>query len=94
MQVPFFLVFTKTDKKKKRCPSAAENIAAFKAQLLATWQVRRNAKPYSFLGTSSRECSWLLAALCMHSLLLPSQRSWTRMVFGSSRDPRSSLARP
>jgi len=38
-QVPFSLVFTKTDKRKKRCPTAAENIAAFQGQLLASYQV-------------------------------------------------------
>ena len=39
-QVPFALVFTKTDKRKKKCPGAAENIAAFQKELLADWQVR------------------------------------------------------
>lgn len=38
-QVPFSLVFTKTDKRKKRCATAAENIAAFQGQLLASYQV-------------------------------------------------------
>ena len=40
VQVPFALVFTKTDKRKKTCPGAAENIAAFQKELLADWQVR------------------------------------------------------
>lgn len=32
-QVPFCLVFTKMDKRKKRCPSPAENIAAFQVRM-------------------------------------------------------------
>lgn len=43
VQVPFALVFTKTDKRKKKCPGAAENIAAFHKELLADWQVRCGA---------------------------------------------------
>ena len=39
VQVPFSLVFTKTDKKKKRTPGPPENIAAFKRQLLQAWEV-------------------------------------------------------
>lgn len=35
-QVPFCLVFTKMDKRKKRCPSPAENIAAFQVRM-STW---------------------------------------------------------
>ena len=32
-QVPFSLVFTKTDKRKKRCPSPRDNMKAFQARL-------------------------------------------------------------
>jgi hypothetical protein len=46
VQVPFALVFTKTDKRKKKCPGAAENIAAFQKELLADWQVRRHPQPF------------------------------------------------
>jgi len=36
-QVPFAIVFTKTDKRKKRCPSPEENMKAFQDELLKTW---------------------------------------------------------
>lgn len=45
MQVPFSLVFTKTDKKKKRAPGPQENIAAFKRQLLQAWEVPEHPPP-------------------------------------------------
>ena len=32
-QVPFALVFTKLDKRKKKCPRPEENIAAFQVRL-------------------------------------------------------------
>ncbi len=56
MQVPFSLVFTKTDKKKKRAPGPQENIAAFKRQLLQAWEVpeHRPPLPPSFTLSSSR----------------------------------------
>ena len=47
VQVPFSLVFTKTDKRKKRCPGASENIAAFQAQLLAGWEVRFSVSAFN-----------------------------------------------
>ena len=34
VQVPFSLVFTKTDKRKKKCPSPRENIQAFQVRAL------------------------------------------------------------
>ncbi|KAK9904966.1 hypothetical protein WJX75_006599 [Coccomyxa subellipsoidea] len=37
-QVPFSLVFTKTDKRKKKCPSPRENIQAFQAALLRDFE--------------------------------------------------------
>ncbi|KAK9792467.1 hypothetical protein WJX73_008261 [Symbiochloris irregularis] len=37
-QVPFSLVFTKTDKRKKKCPSPAENMAAFQTALLKSYE--------------------------------------------------------
>ncbi|CAL8464270.1 g3805 [Coccomyxa elongata] len=37
-QVPFSLVFTKTDKRKKKCPSPRENIQAFQAALLKEFE--------------------------------------------------------
>lgn len=35
MQVPFSLVFTKTDKRKKKCPSPRENMQAFQVRSLS-----------------------------------------------------------
>ena len=35
-QVPFSLVFTKTDKRKKKCPSPSDNIQAFQVRRAAT----------------------------------------------------------
>ena len=49
-QVPFSLVFTKIDKRKKGLPKPAQNIAAFKAALLKDWEYL----PYS-LQTSSQD---------------------------------------
>lgn len=46
-QVPFALVFTKTDKRKKRCPTAEKNIAAFQGQLLSDWEVPMHRKLYT-----------------------------------------------
>ncbi len=37
-QVPFAIVFTKADVKKKAGPSAAANMAAFKRLLLEEWE--------------------------------------------------------
>lgn len=37
-QVPFTIVFTKTDKKKKKTSTAMQNIAAFKKEMLAEWE--------------------------------------------------------
>lgn len=37
-EVPFSLVYTKLDKRKKGVSSAEENIAAFEQELLQTWQ--------------------------------------------------------
>jgi GTP-binding protein len=49
-QVPFAIVFTKSDMKKKGGPAASANIAAFKRELLKGWE----AVPACFV-TSSRE---------------------------------------
>ena len=37
-QVPFALVYTKLDKRKKRVPAAEENIAAFEEAVVAAWE--------------------------------------------------------
>eukprot|EP00803_Ostreobium_quekettii_P002398 evm.model.scf_415.5 EVM.evm.TU.scf_415.5 scf_415:37321-39182(-) len=37
-QVPFSIVFTKMDKRKKKCPPVAENIKNFKTALLDEWE--------------------------------------------------------
>lgn len=37
-QVPFTIVFTKTDKRKKKTPTAEQNIAAFKREMLVEWE--------------------------------------------------------
>lgn len=63
LQVPFALIFTKTDKRKKKCPGAAENIAAFQGQLLADWEVRVIALSCQ-AGTCSIECLALTWQLC------------------------------
>lgn len=48
-QIPFTLVFTKIDKRKKGCPPPEENAAAFESALRATWGELPPA-----LATSSR----------------------------------------
>lgn len=37
-RVPFTIVFTKTDKRKKKTPTAEQNIAAFRKEMLAEWE--------------------------------------------------------
>ena len=37
-QVPFALVFTKLDKRKKGCPPPQENVALFKETLIQEWE--------------------------------------------------------
>jgi len=37
-EVPMTVVYTKMDKKKKGCPSAADNIASFEERLLESWE--------------------------------------------------------
>ena len=52
-QVPFSLVFTKTDKRKKRCPSPRDNMKAF--------QVRRHVwhfLPVLSYSSSTRRSCW------------------------------------
>lgn len=48
-EIPFSIVFTKTDKKKKKCPPVAQNIEVFKEKLLEEWEYL----PATF-ATSSR----------------------------------------
>lgn len=37
-QIPFAVVFTKTDKRKKKTPSPQENMDAFEREMLKTWE--------------------------------------------------------
>lgn len=37
-KIPFSVVFTKTDKRKKKCPPVAENMEAFRQLLLDEWE--------------------------------------------------------
>lgn len=37
-EVPFAIVFTKIDKRKKKCPSPQANMDAFKAEMLKDWE--------------------------------------------------------
>ena len=55
-QVPFALVFTKLDKRKKKCPRPEQNIAAF--------QVRRSTRPFC----AQVHCrAWVLGLVCCMS---------------------------
>ena len=63
-KVPFSLVFTKTDKRKKGAPKPAQNIAAFKEALLKDWEYL----PYSLqtsaaTGAGRQELSAYIASL-------------------------------
>ena len=63
-KVPFSLVFTKTDKRKKGAPKPAQNIAAFKEALLTDWE----HLPYSLqtsatTGAGRQELAAYIASL-------------------------------